>query len=173
MKNPKTSTFFKEIEKDIRKKGGYLITSHSFKSEDEHGRITKTKGPGRLSFQQFIKNNCLENTPDANIEIEFSFSLAGNKKFKELEASLQEIPMVAAMQHIKSEVASFSDQNQEVFKRFLIKRKKGVLVTLVFSTLFIQDEEIIVLYFDEITQRDADQDWGSPYKNIMFARKNN
>lgn len=176
MPNKQIQKIFEQIQKDVHQKGAYLSTSHSFKSEDENGKLVKTKGPGRLSFQQFIKNNYLENTLLIKTN-DFTFSPVGEKNFKEMEASLHEIPALNAMEYVKNELSkydSFGNSNETIYKRFLIKKKKGVLVNLVFSVLFSKyDGGMIVLYFDEITRKDADCDWGFPYEDIMFCDKSN
>lgn len=176
MINQETQRIFEEIKKDIHQKGAYLITSHSFKSEDKDAKIVKVKGLGRLSFQQFIKNNYLENRNTTKTN-NFTFSPVGEKNFKEMENSFHEIPMVSAMEYIKNELAkynSFNHGNECIYKRFLIKKKNGLLIDLVFSILCSEyDGGIIVLYFNEITKKDVEQDWGFPYKDIYFCKNVN
>lgn len=176
MKNKNIQAIFEEIQKDVHQKGAYLSTSHSFKSEDKDGKFIKTKGPGRLSFQQFIKNNYLENGTTAK-KSNFTFLPAGKRNFKEIVDSFQEIPMVNAMEYIKNELAkysSFKAKSEFIYRRFIVKKKNGLMISLVFSVLFSEyDGGMIVLYFDETTRKDADCDWGFPYEDIMFCDKSN
>lgn len=176
MKNQKIQQIFEGIQKDVHQKGAYLITSHSFKSEDKNGKLVKIKGPGRLSFQQFVKNNYLENKIPIKIS-GFTFSPAGKRNFKEIVDSFQEIPMVNAMEWIKNELSrydSFKSKSEFVYRRFIVKKKNGLMISLVFSILFCEhDGGSIVLYFDETTKKDVEQDWGFPYEDIHFCKNCN
>ena len=176
MKNKNIQVIFEEIQKMVHQKGAYLITSHSFKSENTDGKLETVKGPGRLSFQQFIKNNYLENTLLTKTN-DFTFSPVGEKNFKEMVDSFHEIPMLNAMEYIKNELTrynSFNNGNTSIYKRFLIKKKNGMLISLVFSILCSEhDGGAIVLYFTETTKKDVEQDWGFPYQYIMFCENHN